>query len=59
MEIYTHMNQVVEAGGHLQHEHIKEYKKEYNNPHLSSSDVETKKRIALRNVVRNFGLKPK
>tara|TARA_R110000850_G_scaffold82809_2_gene177731 strand:+ start:873 stop:1079 length:207 start_codon:yes stop_codon:yes gene_type:complete len=44
---------------HFSPEHIKEYKKEYNNPHLSSSDVETKKRIALRNVVRNFGLKPK
>tara|TARA_R110001592_G_scaffold64636_6_gene198563 strand:+ start:6609 stop:6815 length:207 start_codon:yes stop_codon:yes gene_type:complete len=41
---------------HLSPEQIEEYKKEYNNPHLSEKDSETKKRIALRNVVRKYGL---
>ena len=44
---------------HFSPEHIEEYKKEHNNPHLSGRDNETKKRIALRNVVRKYGLNPK
>jgi hypothetical protein len=44
---------------HFSPEHIEEYKKEQNNPHLSGRDNETKKRIALRNVVRKYGLNPK
>ena len=44
---------------HLSPEQIEQYKKEYNNPHLSGRDSETKKRIALRNVVRKYGLNTK
>ncbi len=40
-------------------EQVDEYKKEYNNPYLSSKDHNTKKRIALRNIVRRFGLQGK
>ena len=44
---------------HFSPEHIEEYNKEFNNPYLQGKNVEMKKRIALRNVVRKFGLQPK
>jgi len=45
---------------HFAPEHIEEYKKELNNPYFrEGTPVEQKKRIALRNVVKKFGLQPR
>jgi hypothetical protein len=41
---------------HFNPEQVKEYKKEYNNPYISQTSSESKKRIALRNVIRKFNI---
>jgi hypothetical protein len=42
---------------HFNPEQVKEYKKEYNNPLISRADSNSKKRIALRNVIRKYNIR--
>ena len=42
---------------HFNPEQVKEYKKEYNNPLISQVSNDSKKRIALRNVIRKYNIR--
>ena len=42
---------------HFNPEQVKEYKKEYNNPLISHVSNDSKKRIALRNVIRKYNIR--
>jgi hypothetical protein len=42
---------------HFNPQQVQEYKREYNNPHISRAGSKAKKRIALRNVIRNHNIR--
>ena len=42
---------------HFNPQQVEEYKKEYNNPLISRADGNSKKRIAIRNVVRKYNIR--
>jgi hypothetical protein len=42
---------------HFNPQQVTEYKKEYNNPLISRADNNSKKRIALRNVIRRYNIR--